>query len=158
MEEPGAWRVPFPLVYLRASLFCDAVRSFEHRCPLLILAIDRHNHRLYRCKLRRKHQPFIVRMAHDQATDEARAHAPTGLPDVIELTRLALEADVEGASEVLTQVVAGSGLQSEAVLHHGLDGIAVQRAGELLALRLQALDHWHRHHLFGDLGVDVEHA
>ena len=50
------------------------------------------------------------------------------------------------------------GLQRQAVLHHGFDGIAPQRAGELLGLRLHALDHRHRHHVLGHLGVDIEHA
>ena len=52
-----------------------------------------------------------------------RADAPTGLPDVIELAFFGLEFDVEGAAEILAEVVAGAGLQREAVLHHGFDGV-----------------------------------
>ena len=36
--------------------------------------------------------------------------------------------------------------------------VAAQRAGELLRLRLHALDHRHGHHVLGDFGIDVEHA
>ncbi len=108
--------------------------------------------------LGRQHQALVVGMGHDQAADEARAHAPTGLPDVFELPFLVLELHVEGLAEVLAQVVAGAGLQRQAVLHHGLDGVAAQRAGELFGSRLHALDHRHGHDVFGHLGVDIEHA
>ncbi len=71
---------------------------------------------------------------------------------------LVLELDVEGFAEVLAEVVTGAGLQRQAVLHHGLDGIAPQRAGELLGLRLHALDHRHGHDVLGHLGVNIEDA
>jgi hypothetical protein len=71
-------------------------------------------------------------VAHDQPTDQARAQAPTGLPDIVELAFLVLELDVERFAEVLSEVMAGAGLQREAVLHHGFDAIALQRPGELL--------------------------
>ena len=111
-----------------------------------------------RRELRRQHQALVVGVRHDEAADQARADAPTGLPDVFELAFLALELHVEGLAEVLAEVVAGARLQREAVLHHGLDGVAAQRAGELFGARFHALDHRHRHDVLGDLGVDIEDA
>ena len=97
-------------------------------------------------------------MAHDQAADQARADAPAGLPDVIELAFLALKLDIERLAEILAEIVAGPGLQRQAVLHHGFDRVTADRAGEFLRLRLHALDHGHRHDVFRHFGVDVEHA
>ena len=53
--------------------------------------------------------------------------------------------------------MARAALQSLAVLHHGFDGVSVQRAGEALRLALHALHHGHGHPLFGEVGVHVEH-
>ena len=97
-------------------------------------------------------------MGHDQAADQARADAPTGLPDVIELAFLALELHVEGFAEILAQVVTGAGLQRHAVLHHRFHGERFQGAREFLGLGFYAFDHGHRHHVFGDLGIDIENA
>ena len=49
------------------------------------------------------------------------------------------------------------GLERETVLHHGLDRVAVQRSGKFLGMRFLALDHRHRHHVLGDLGINIEH-
>ena len=98
------------------------MRGFEHAGLFFVLAINRHQHRLDGRDLGRQHQPLVVGVAHDQAADQARADAPTGLPDVIELAFLGLELHVEGVAEILAEIVAGAGLQREAVLHHGFDG------------------------------------
>ena len=68
-----------------------------------------------------------------------------------------LELDVEGLGEVLAEEVAGAGLQRFGVADHGLAGVGVERAGETLALGLDALDDGQRHVFLHDFGVDVEH-
>ena len=54
--------------------------------------------------------------------------------------------------------MAGAGLESLAVLHHGLDAEGIQRAGEALVGTLVPLEDGHGHVLFGKLGIDLEHA
>ena len=62
-----------------------------------------------------------------------------------------------GFGEVRAEVVRGAGLQRLAVLHHRLDRIGVDGAGEALVRGLLAGDHRHRQHVFGELAIDVEH-
>src|SRR5579863_1847530 len=81
------------------------------RGPFLRLCDKSEPHSLHRRKLRRNHQPLVVGMAHDQSADQAGAHTPTGLPDVIELAFLVLKLHVESAAEILTQIVARPCLQ-----------------------------------------------
>jgi len=95
---------------------------------------------------------------HDEAADETGGDAPGGLPDVVELAFLALELDVERLSEVLAEVVAGAGLEGEAILHHGFYGVRSQGAGELFGAGFDTLDDGHGHNVFGHFGVDIEHA
>ena len=65
------------------------------------------------------------------------------------------EGDVERLGEVLAEVVRGAGLERAAILHHGLDAVGAQRAGELLLLGLEAADHRHGHLALGEIGVDI---
>ena len=159
VKELRAGRLAFALVDLRADVLGDALRRLPARSRVR-RPCDRWARApvLTGASFGRQHQAFVVGMAHDEAADQARADAPTGLPDVIELAFLGLELHVEGFAEILAEVVAGAGLQRQAVLHHGFDAIAPQRAGELLGVRLHAFDHRHGHDVFGDVGVDVQHA
>ncbi len=97
-------------------------------------------------------------MAHDEAADQARADAPTGLPDIIELALFGLEFDVESAAEILAEIVAGARLQRQSILHHGFDGEGPQRAREFLGAGFLALDYRHGHDVFGHVGVNIQHA
>ena len=158
VKELGARRLPVAIVHLGAHVLGDAVRRLQHLRPLFVLAVDRHQHRPDGRQFRRQHQALIVGMRHDQPADEPRADSPTGLPHILELPFLALELDVERLAEVLPQVVTRARLQRQAVLHHGLDGVAALCAGELLGARLHALDHRHRHDVLGHLGVQIQNA
>ncbi len=68
------------------------------------------------------------------------------------------ELDVEGFGKVLAQVVTGAGLQRLGVLHERFDAVGGVGTGEFFAFGLGALDDWDRQNLFGEGGVDVEHA
>ena len=48
-------------------------------------------------------------------------------------------------------------LQRLAVLHHGLDGVGVQRAGESLGLALHALQHGYGHVVLHEVGINAQH-
>ena len=134
------------------------MRRLQHFFLLFVFAVNRHQHGFDGRNLRWQHQALVVGVAHDQAANQPRAHSPTGLPDVIQLPFLTLELHIERLAEVLAQVVTGAGLQGKAILHHGLNAVGLQRSGELLRLRFQALDHRHGHHILGDFGVHVQHA
>ncbi len=69
----------------------------------------------------------------------------------------AQELDVLRVGEILAQKVAGAGLQGLLVLHHRLDGVGVDGAGEALMGRFFTLDHRHGHGAFGELAVDLVH-
>ena len=66
--------------------------------------------------------------------------------------------DVKRLGKVLAEVVAGAGLQGLAISHHRFDGVGLDRSGKLLTLRLFTLDHRKSHVVFGEAGVDLEHA
>ena len=48
-------------------------------------------------------------------------------------------------------------MQCLPVLHHGFDAIGFNRAGEPFIGRLDTFDDWHRHVVFGKVGVNVQH-
>jgi hypothetical protein len=58
----------------------------------------------------REHEPRVVGVGHDEPSDEAGGGAPRRLPHVLDLARLVLKLHVEGAAEVLSQIVARAGL------------------------------------------------
>ena len=70
---------------------------------------------------------------------------------------LVLELDARRLGEVLAEEVRRAGLQRLAVLHHRLDAVGADRAGEPLALGLLALDHRDGEPALGEVGVDAEH-
>ena len=78
-------------------------------------------------------------------------------PNEFAFPLLVLERHIEGLGEILPEMVARSSLQGPRVLHHGLDAIGLEGAGELLGFGLHPLDHRHRHELLGEGGVDVQH-
>ena len=68
----------------------------------------------------------------------------------------ALELNLEGLGEILPEVVRCAGLQRAAVAHHRFDRIRARRAGELLALALDAVDHRHRELGLAELLIERE--
>jgi len=133
------------------------VRDLAGGALLFIVLPDRHDDRLGAGDTRRQYQSVVVTVAHDHAADDARRHTPARRPDVVHRTFTILKGHVEGAGEVLAQVVAGSRLQRLVVLHHRLDAEGLDRAGKPLVLRLDTGDHRHGEHLFGEPAVDFEH-
>ncbi len=136
---------------LRLNLF----RLRKDRLPPVV-APDGHDHNLVRRDARRKHQPAVVAVHHDDGPDEARRDAPGGAPDMLHRLVARLERDIERPGKVLPQVVRRPRLQRAAVAHQRLDGIGAQRAGELFALALPSLDDRDRQLGRERLGVQVE--
>src|SRR5215475_351218 len=97
-------------------------------------------------------------MRHNQATDKTRAYAPTGLPDIIELTIFCLKLNIESFTEIRPQVVTGACLKRQPILHHCLDRIGFQGARKLLSLSFYSFNYGHSHYVFRDLGVEIENT
>ena len=93
-----------------------------------------------------------------RGTDEAGRDAPAGGPGVLELALAVLELDVEGLAEVLAEEVARAGLKGLLVLHHSLDAVGADGAGELLGLALHAREDGDGEEVLGEGAVDLEHA
>ena len=129
----------------------------QHRFRVLGFHGDGEQHHVSGGQSRRKHQTVIVGMRHDQPPHQASRDAPTGCPGVSPLTLLVNEHDVLGLGECLTQEVAGSGLQCFSILHHRFDADGVHRAGESLSRTFVSRHHRHRHHVFREAGVHLEH-
>ena len=127
------------------ELLLDLARLRQHGLPPVV-ASDRHDHDLVRRDARRQHEAAVVAVRHDDGADEPRRHAPGRAPDVLHRLVARLERDVERLREVLTEVVRRAGLQRAAVAHQRLDRVRAERAGELLAFALAALDDRHRQH------------
>ena len=118
---------------------------------------DRYDNHLDRSELRRKYQSVVVAVGHDERTDKAGRHTPGGSPYILRLVILVQEGNVKRLGEVLTQEVAGSALQSLAVLHHCFDGIGVQCACKALGFALYALEYRYAHPLFCEIGIYMQH-
>ena len=57
--------------------------------------------------------------------------------------------------KILTQVVAGAGLQRAPVLHHGFHAVGAQSARKFLFFGLQSLDHRQRHFLLYEVRINT---
>ena len=97
-------------------------------------------------------------MRHDQGTNQAGRNTPRGSPSIVALAILINESHVEGPTEVLTQEVRGTSLQSLTILHHRLDRIGIQGTCETLRGRFHTLDHRHSHVVLGEVGIDSLHT
>ena len=75
---------------------------------------------------------------------------------VLELVVLIGEGDVKLLGKARAEIVACAGLESLAVVHHALNSVGVDRAGELLLLGLVASDNGHRQIVFAHIGVNLE--
>ena len=108
-------------------------------------------------QFRGEDESVIVAVRHDEGSHEPRRNAPRRRPGVDFLAVLILELDLLGLREVLPQEMRRSRLQGLPILHHRFDCERRHRSGEAFAFRLLASDHRHRHVLFGERGVDIEH-
>src|SRR5258706_12642725 len=133
----------------------DLADQRRHRHALFLRAEDGHDDGLDGRDTGRHTQAGGIAVGHDDAAHHARAGAPAGRPGHLHLAVGILETDVEAAREILPEVVRGRRLQRLAVAHHGLDGICAQRAGELLALGLEAGDAGHRQLFHEEVLIDV---
>ena len=163
LVELPAGPVTFPCVELDgyagiAKRALHLLGRFEHHRLLVVLAVDRHDHDLRGRQARRQDEPLVVRVRHDQRSDQARRHAPRRRPDVLQLVVLVLERHVERSGEVLPEEVAGAGLERFPVLHQRLDTVRLHGPCEALARRLDAADDRSGHVLLGEGRVDLQHA
>ena len=107
--------------------------------------------------MRRQYQTVIIGMRHNQRTDQTCGNSPRSSPSIVTLTVLVDESNVESLTEVLPQEMGSSSLQGFSILHHRLDCISIQSAGETLALRLHAFYYWHCHIILGEVRVNLLH-
>ena len=119
------------------------------------VGLDEHHDDLGRGEAGRHPQAGVVAVAHDQAADHPRRHAPRRRPAQLLLPAGVQVLDLEGPGEVLAQLVAGAHLQGLAVAHHRLAGEGVDGAGEALPAGLAALEHGDREHLDHEVAVDL---
>jgi hypothetical protein len=112
--------------------------------------------RLDRGESRRHDESVVVTVEHDEPADHARRGAPGTREAQFGLTFFALEVDVEGPREVLTEFVARRHLQRLAVTHHAFGGHRVDRASEAFAGRLDTEVRGGREHVLQEIVVDLE--
>src|SRR5690606_4802278 len=68
------------------------------------------------------------------------------------------EEHIEGLREVLAQEMARARLKRLAVLHHRLDAVGLDSAGEPFTGRLHPADHGYGEPFLGETGIYIEHA
>ena len=135
----------------------------DHRCQALcdmlqvITLRDRYDDHLDWSELRRQHQTVVIRVCHDQCSDETCRYAPRSSPYILRLIVLVQILYLKGLGEVLTEEVTGTALKCLTILHHSLDGICVEGTCKTLCLTLHTLDHGYCHPLFSELGIDLQH-
>ena len=124
---------------------------------LVFALVDRNDNHLDRSQFRRQHQAVVIRVRHDKRTHQAGRNAPRSGPYILQLVVIVDELHIEALSEVLSQEVAGSALESLAILHHGLDGVSILGTCEALCLALHTLDHGHCHIVLSEVGIHIQH-
>jgi hypothetical protein len=97
-------------------------------------------------------------VCHDESADQTGRNAPASSPYVLELGVFVLEFHVERFGKILAQEVGCAGLEGFPVLHEGFDAVGVLGAREALAGRFDTGYDRHRHEIFGERAVDLEHA
>ena len=90
--------------------FDDGRNSLVDLLQLLGLGGDGDDDHLDRRQTRRQYKTVVVRVGHDECTNESGRDTPRGCPDVFGLVLLIKIGDLESLGEVLTQEVRGSAL------------------------------------------------
>lgn len=119
---------------------------------------DRDDRELDQGDLRRQHEAVVVAVHHDDRADHAGGNAPRGLVRVLQRVVAARERDAEVLRPAVAEVVARAALQRDAVVHHRLDRVGGDRAGELLLLGLLARHGRDREDVLIELLIGAEHA
>ena len=102
---------------------------------------QREQHHLVGGDRRRQAQPVVVAVGHDHPAQHPGGAAPGGGGHVLAPALRRQVLDVEGAGEVVPEVVAGPHLQGLAVAHQALAGVGAVGPGEPLGGRLLPGDH-----------------
>src|SRR5215210_5898480 len=159
--ELPARRMLFVEVYLHPDVLFLQFRvqglGLAAHLSLVLAPPDRDDDGLGRCDPGRQSEAPVVAMDQDQTPYGARGEPPRGLVGIDPVLVLVEEGDVEGAGEVLSEVVAGRGLQGAPVAHQPLAGVGLYRPGETLRLALRAREDGYRHCLVEAIAVDAEH-
>ena len=124
----------------------DRINLGEDSVKLFLLFEDRHDGHLDRSQMRRQDEAVVVGVGHDERTHESGTYAPRSCPNVLGFVLLGQVSHVERLGEVLSQEMAGSGLQCLAILHHSLDAVGVECARKTLVRRLDTLENRDSHY------------
>ena len=142
---------------LGGKFLLERLAILEDLCLGGVVLINRHDDHVLRGEAGRSDEAVVIGMRHDHAADEAGRDAPRSGVRILLRGVLVLETDIAGLSEVLTEVVRRSSLEGLTVLHHGLNTEGVDGTREALAFGLAALNHGHRHVVFREVSIDLEH-
>ena len=104
----------------------------------------------------RQHQTVVIAVGHDDRADEPGGGAPRGLEGILQLVVPTGEGHIVGPGELVSEIMAGAGLEGLTVLHHALDGIGGLSAGKLLLVGLAALDYRHGQRVAAEVSIAVE--
>src|SRR5215204_2155638 len=137
--------------------FCVQGLGLAAHLSFVLAPPDRDDDGLGRRDPGRQSEAPVVAVDQDQTPDSARGKPPRGLVRIDPVLVLVEERDVEGAGEILPEVVAGRGLQGAAVAHQPLAGVSLDRPSETLRLALRAGEDGYRHRLVEAVAVDPEH-
>ena len=139
------------------ELVCNGVNLLEDGIQLLLLFEDRHDSHLDRSQMRRQDESVVVGVGHDECAHQSRRDAPGRSPYILGFVLFGEERHVERLGEILSQEMAGTGLQRLAVLHHGFDAVGVECARKTLVRRLDSLQYGDSHHRLDEVGIYVQH-
>lgn len=115
------------------------------------------NDDMKRRESRRQHKAVVVGVRHNHSADESCRYAPACRPRVFLRARFCQIFDIAGFGEVLSEKMRSAGLKRFSVLHHCLDAVCVDRAGELFAFRFAAAYYGHRHKFLRKRFVNAQH-
>ena len=113
------------------------------------------NDELGRRDARRKNQPVVVAVHHDNTTDQAGGYTPGGVVWIGLFIISVQIGNVKGFGEVLSEVMGGAGLQSLPIVHQGFHGIGCGSAGKFFFFAFLAYDNWNGHNVLCHFTVDV---
>ena len=101
---------------------------------------NRNDDNLYGSYSGGKYKSVIIAVSHDNGADHSRRNTPGGLVRIFYRIISSGEGNVEGLCEAVPEIVGGSALESNAVMHHRLDSISLFCACKLLFFGLLSGD------------------